>query len=689
MFLFKTKFIFIFLIFYCCLKYSAVNKDSLFKIIQSAKIQDTTKYYVYYDLGWEYIYSNTDSTFLFAQKAYTIAKKNRNKKNLPKVLNLLGAYFQIKTQYTRAIDYYQESLKIGEELKDPNIMLIAYGNIGSLYIVLGQFQKALYYQLKSLAIAEKNNKKDHLASIYNNLCLIYNTFKDYKKSVEYGDKSFEIYKSINDKNGICSATGNIGNAYHGLMNYDKALSYHKICYNTATEINNTYEEVRSLLDIGKVYEAKKNYKEALKYLIKGKSAAEINKDNSILLGIYMGLYTCYKQLGDKDKALENFELYAKINEIIKENIQEEEVNKKVIQFEFNKKTVSDSLKNDAERKYKDIILKANIAQIDKDRILKIVLTLGLLFFIGFGVLIFNRFRITSKQKIIIEAKNKQTEEQKLIIEEKQKEILDSINYAKRIQNALLDNFDSVNKFFSDAFILLKPKDIVSGDFYWLSKKIIEQNISASHSTVEELFFIAVCDSTGHGVPGGFMSLLNTSYLSEAINEKSIYEPHKIFDYVRDRLINTISKNDQKDGFDGVLMCFNKTFSYKNKQLLNTEIKLSYAAAHNSPVLVRNNQLINLEKNKMPVGFGERKENFSLFTYPIHKNDIIYVFTDGYADQFGGPKGKKFLLKQLLDSLLTVSHLDLNQQSEKLNIILEDWKGNLSQVDDVLIIGIRI
>ena len=689
MFLQKIKFIFTFILLVYCCKATAINKDSLFKVINSPTANDTSKYNAYYELGWEYIYSNPDSTYLFAKKAFVISNKLRDKRNQPKILNLLGALFQVKADYIQAIDYYQKSLKIGEELNNSDVMLTAYGNIGSLYIILGQHARAKEYQLKSMAIAEKNNKEEKLVSIYNNLSLIYNEFKDYKKGVEYGEKSLSISKKLNDKNYICMATGNIGNAYQGMQNYDKALDYFFQCYKNSVEINNTYEQVNSLMDIAEIYLIKKNYSDALKYYSLGKKAAQENNDPASVRGALYGLYQAYKKMNKKDEALKNYELYQDVSSQINKNEKEEEVNKKVIEFEFNKKAVSDSLKNDAERRYKDIILKSNKAQIEKDKILKIVLTLSLVFFIAFGILIFNRFRITRKQKVIIEIKSKQTEEQKLIIEEKQKEILDSINYAKRIQDSLLDNFDSVNKFFSDAFILLKPKDIVSGDFYWLSKKIVKKKINENQSVIEELFFIAVCDSTGHGVPGGFMSLLNASYLSEAINERNIYEPNKIFDYVRDRLINTMSKNNQKDGFDGVLMCFNKTFTFENKQVINTELKLTYAAAHNAPVIVRKNELINLEKNKMPVGIGERKENFSLFTYPIEKNDTIYIFTDGYADQFGGPKGKKFLLNRLLKSLADMGDLTLEQQSDHLITKFENWKGDLLQVDDVCLVGIRI
>lgn len=656
----------IFCSFFLGLTFSfAGNKDSLIKVINSPTSPDSAIFKAYYELGWELIYSNSDTTYLLAKKAFLLVKKNKDKKNQPKILNLLGGYFQIKTDYLQAIDYYQKSLKIGEELKDPDAMLVAIGNIGALYILLGQHQKALEYQLKSKAIAEKNNRLDKLASIYNNLCLIYNEFKDYKKGVEYGNKSLEIYKKLNDRNGVCAATGNIGNIYEGQKKYDKALQYFLICYQISLETENTYEEVKSMMDIGQIYFIKKNYPEALKFYMKAMDLAKSNEDDANLKSAYFGLYETYKKLGEKEKALENYEAFNKISDQIQKDEKEEEVNKKVMEFEFNKRAVRDSVKNAEEGKIKDLLIYANKIQIEKDQILKIVLTIGLLLVIGFGALIFNRFRITRKQKQIIELKNKQTEEQKEIIENKNKEILDSINYAKRIQYTLLAHKDFLTENMPNHFVLYKPKDIVSGDYYWAVKK-------------DHLFYLACCDSTGHGVPGAFMSLLNIGFLSEAINEKNITEPHKIFNYARERLINSISKEEQKDGFDGVLICINQF-----------DKSISYAGANIAPVLISDNTLHELPYDKMPVGKGENENSFTLHHINYKPLDTLYLFTDGYADQFGGPRGKKFKYKQLEDLFLEIDSFSSDVQKIKLENAFMNWKGTLEQIDDVLIMGIKL
>lgn len=251
-----------------------------------------------------------------------------------------------------------------------------------------------------------------------------------------------------------------------------------------------------------------------------------------------------------------------------------------------------------------------------------------------------------------------------IIEEKQKEILDSINYAKRIQYTLLAHKDVLQQNLSDYFLIFKPKDIVSGDFYWATQH-------------NDKFYLAVCDSTGHGVPGAFMSLLNIGFLSEAIKEKDLLQPNEVLNYVRQRLIDTISKDEQKDGMDAILLCFDKVNGV-----------VTYSAANNQAVIVKNNEIKLLFKDKMPVGKGESTKSFNLYTLDIVKGDTVYLYTDGFADQFGGPKGKKLKYKTLNELLLKNSSLHLSIQAELLTDEFIRWKGDLEQVDDVCLMGIK-
>lgn len=267
--------------------------------------------------------------------------------------------------------------------------------------------------------------------------------------------------------------------------------------------------------------------------------------------------------------------------------------------------------------------------------------------------------------------------QKAIIEAKNKDITDSIQYAKKIQLALMSETQLFTDTFKDNFILFKPKDIVSGDFYWATKKIAAVVNEKGELENHELFYLAVCDSTGHGVPGAFMSVLNISYLNEAINEKNITAPNEVFNFVREKLTTNLGKSEQKDGFDGTLICVNGTTG-----------ELTYSAALNSPILISEKTMIELKCDRMPVGSGERQDKFSLNTVNVKKGDRLYIYTDGYADQFGGPRGKKFMSKKLNEFIQSISGLSLSKQSDLLVRIFEDWKGNLEQIDDVCIIGLK-
>jgi len=251
------------------------------------------------------------------------------------------------------------------------------------------------------------------------------------------------------------------------------------------------------------------------------------------------------------------------------------------------------------------------------------------------------------------------------IAENSKQITDSIKYAKRIQYTLLANEGLLKNNLSEYFILYKPKDIVSGDFYWATSK-------------NDSFYLAACDSTGHGVPGAFMSLLNISFLNEAINERAILQPNEICDHVRKRLIENISQEGGQDGMDGALVCLDRK---KNK--------LSFAAAHNAPILVRKNTVIEFDADKMPIGKGVRSDNFKQQAIDVEPGDLFYLYTDGYTDQFGGPKGKKFKYKQMKALLQSICNQPLNEQKKILDDIISNWKGELEQTDDILLIGFKI
>jgi ligand-binding sensor domain-containing protein/serine phosphatase RsbU (regulator of sigma subunit) len=279
-----------------------------------------------------------------------------------------------------------------------------------------------------------------------------------------------------------------------------------------------------------------------------------------------------------------------------------------------------------------------------------------------------------KEKNILETKVKErTEElnvEKHKVEEAHKDMRDSIFYAKRIQSAVIPSEEDLKKLLPGSFILFKPKDIVSGDFYWLTEK-------------EDYIFYAVADCTGHGVPGGFMTMLGNGLLNEIVNEHHVTEPAEILNKLRDKIITSLKQTgksgENKDGMDIVLFRINKKTN-----------ELCYAAANNGFIIVNNGIATEYNGDKQPVGiYGDEIKPFRQFNVQLHKGDSLYSFTDGYPDQFGGPKGKKFKYKALNELLVSIAHLDGYYQQEKLEAAFNAWRGDLEQVDDVCIIGIKI
>jgi serine phosphatase RsbU (regulator of sigma subunit) len=280
-------------------------------------------------------------------------------------------------------------------------------------------------------------------------------------------------------------------------------------------------------------------------------------------------------------------------------------------------------------------------------------------------------KVTRELENKVEERTTEINFQKKIIEQRNRDIVESIRYAKRIQEAILPEKQELLTFFPESFILYEPKDIVSGDFYWTLNR-------------NDHVFYAIADCTGHGVPGGFMSMLAISLMNEIVIEKGMDEPADILNMLRVKIIlalkQTGASGENKDGMDMIFCRFNKK-----------DNTLTYAAANNPLWIVRNGEMLVFPADKQPVGVNmvDAVESFNQHTIQLQKNDCIYAITDGYADQFGGPKGKKFSHKRLKDLLVNISGKDMNAQHETLGSTLKEWKGNLEQVDDISLAGIRI
>lgn len=418
---------------------------------------------------------------------------------------------------------------------------------------------------------------------------------------------------------------------------------------------------------------------------------EILKQKALLDSLDKEIIEKEKTLNEKQKVLE--QQFAQINrqqgeisvqrKTILTQQQEVQVQKDTLENQKAKiaiqlSRIDDQLKRISDQDNK---IKVQIEAIEKQKLLLYFVLFALLLVSILGYYIYRGYKIKKEANIKLEEKNRTISLQKDEIEEQRdvaaaqrdqiayqkKHITDSIMYAKRIQTALIPSLE----LFSDQlehFVLYKPLAIVSGDFYWVNRK-------------DNLQIIIAADCTGHGVPGAFMSMLGVTMLNEIVNGKNIVMPHEIIENLREGVIKSLKQvaeeDSVKDGMD-IAICvvdFDKDILY-------------YAGANNPLYLIRDRELVHYRADKMPVAIHYKMGPFTLQTIELKKGDTFYIFSDGYADQFGGPREKKFMSMKLKETLVAMSDEPMLKQGERLNEIFEEWRGDNPQVDDVILIGVR-
>jgi serine phosphatase RsbU (regulator of sigma subunit) len=523
--------------------------------------------------------------------------------------------------------YLFKALDLSKKIHNKRVESKCYNIYANLLIDENKTDSALYYYNKSLVIAKEINLKHLQAKVLSNIGSVYRDKDDYANAIIYADYSVKLNTEIGDYKFLAADYITLGWIYSEMNDLKKSKEY----FLKALELSKDKfvdSEINSYKGLAFLYSKLNQFNEAFKYHVKytSKKDSIYNFENS-------------KQLGD-----------------IKTN------------FEVEKK--------EAELKAEQEKIQMIAVQEKKQQQIIIIGVLGLLLVVViFSIFLFNRFKITDRQKKIIALKSQETEKQKLLVEEKQKEIIDSIRYAKRIQNAILPQALELNKYLPDNFVLYLPKDIIAGDFYWM------------HVSDDGKIFIAAADSTGHGVPGTIVSIVCSNALDKAVKEFKIKDTGKILDKTTELVLETFAKSgeDINDGMDISLLCIDK---------LNQ--KVFWSGANNSLLyrspfedFKKENVLQKIKPNKQPIGKSENQIPFKTHEIPYNEGTIFYLMTDGYQDQFGGPSGKKFKYKQLEEIILKNCNLPLHQQSEVLNHTFFTWKDNLEQVDDVTIIGIKI
>jgi tetratricopeptide (TPR) repeat protein len=607
-----------------------------------------------------------------------------NKSGIAGSLNNIGIIYKIQGNYAKAIESYTQSLKMKEEIGDKEGIASTLNNIGNIYNDQGDYAKAIEYYTQSLKISEEIGDKEGIASTLNNIGNIYNDQGDYAKAIEYYTQSLKIREEIGNKNGIAMSLNNIGTIHDLQGNYAKAMDYYTQSLKIREEIGDKKGIASSLHNIGIIYHDQGESAKAFKY---SQLSLTIAQEIGAALRIKeaaSSLWEINKKLGRYKESLDMYELFIATRDSMESEANQKAVIQQEYKYAYEKQAAADSITNAEAGKVKDALLTVEKAENKQHQLEATAQKQQAYFLYGglglallFGGFIFNRFRVTSKQKGIIEQQKgkvettlQEVEHQKEIIEEAHKEITDSIDYAERIQRSFLATKEILDTNLKDYFVFFKPKDVVSGDFYWADL--------LSNGT----FALVNADSTGHGVPGAIMSILNISSIEGAIKEGAT-TPHEIFNKTRKSIIKRLQKDGSpeggKDGMDASIVCFD----FENK-------KLTYTAAQNPIWIIRDGNLTEIKPEKMPIGKHQFDHMpFEGGEFNMQKGDQIYTLTDGFQDQFGGPKGKKFMVKKMREYVLSISHLPMTEQHQKLNEAFSDWKGEVEQVDDVCVIGIKI
>lgn len=664
-------------------------------------------------LASEYKNNEPNTAEKYATKALSLSQTIQYKKGQANSYHLLGMINSYLSNNDKALEYYMFSLKLNQERDDKRAMSTSYNNIGLIYYNQGNYEKALKYYLISLQMDESLNDQKGMASSYNNVGLIYWAQNNLDKAQEYFQKAVVIYAQMNDKKGLGGAYSNIGGVAYYKGKADVAILYFQKSYDFYKEINYKTGCATALTNISEILTEQKKYDEALKF---ANEAIEIHKELGNKSDMTYGLLAVAKNYSDQKQYAKSIDKLKEVIELAKEvNAQKQlsqaylmsaqtfsQMNdfKQAYSYFQEYSAIKDSMftkessaqiaemntKYDTDKKSKEIELlkkESEIQQLNqaaeksRNSIIRNSLIVGCLFVIILVIVLYNRNQVKQKANIALADKNKSIEEQKEQIqlqhaqlEHKNKEITDSINYAKNLQLAILPPDNQVKRLLPDSFVLYKPKDIVSGDFYWVEEW-------------GDSILVAAADCTGHGVPGAFMSIVGSNLLQQAVNVYGLTKPALILNNVNKNISRMLHQSEDsssvKDGMDIALISIQKGTT-----------KVEYAGAFNPMWIVRNGQLQEIAPNKHPVGafLDEELKQFTNHELELQKGDTIYIFTDGYADQFGGPKGKKFKYSQLKDALLQNNHLSMHNQKAFLNDRIESWKGNLEQIDDILIIGIK-
>ena len=655
------------------------TEGELLKIVQLSPVYKE-KVKALYALA-ELYDDDPDKKRIYLQTVLKLAQAEKKQYDVGQAYNSLGLNEEESGNYKEALQYFQNAVEVFEKLRDVKEAANNEVCIGVIHWYLGNLSKALEYYEKAYEKHKKLKNKLGQARSLGNMAIIYDDMKQKEKALATYEKALPIFIELNDSTAIASCYDNMGLVYKALRQFKEAEGYMKTALNIRSINKDEGGICASYINLGDLSLAQRKFREAIDYSSKSLEMARSIKSPIDIKFSFYNLYTAYRGLNQFEKAFDYIEKYMEIKDSIAGESKARQINELETKYKTEKKE-----REIIEMKRKKEIDDRNRAEKEKEhaeerkrqRLNNIMLIIVAVFIAILAIFMYWRFREKRKTAQLLEARNQEIEHQKLLVENannelelKNRDITDSIVYASRIQDAIFPPADYIQSLLPQSFILFRPKDIVSGDFYWMDEKD------------DDLYF-AVVDCTGHGVPGAFMSIVGFSLLKQAIHEHKKVTPAQILDQVNINLSETLRQNginaEVKDGMDITLFKWNKKS--------NT---YEFAAANHHVYIISNGELKSVSGDKQPIGafMGNHIKGFTNHHLDLNKGDMLYLFTDGYADQFGGPRNKKFKYKQMEELITTLAHMPLEDQKVELATTIVNWQGEFEQNDDICIMGIRI
>ncbi|MFT7611871.1 MAG: serine phosphatase RsbU (regulator of sigma subunit)/Tfp pilus assembly protein PilF [Parvicellaceae bacterium] len=692
---------------------------------------------IYYDGVSEYTKAKS-----LIDSAFAINLRLKDKGGVDACISSLGIIYYHQGKYVEALEKYQQVIKLYEESGELHKQAQFIGNIGGIYSALGQTEKGLAYYKEGLAVSRKSGDEKSIALSLNNYGSLLFETGDYVDAETILEEALVIKEKLNDKGSMAYVLQSLSAVYVQTGKPDKSREYLERAIILFEEVGNQIGLSTVYYNLARKYNDSDTAK-AIELYLKAYDLANRSSNFELMHKTALMLGTRYYQTGDFKSSAEFTYLYAKIRDSIFETdrmsalsemetkYQTEKKQKEIELLNKDNQLKSSELKSSREeelRKAKEVELlnkeqemstmllaktKAeNIAKqkenevltLDKDiktaqletseakqaksqaeadklnalnkkrNIQLIAAAIGFFLLAILAVLVLRGYRQKKKANAQLEKKNDSITKQKFeielqkdVIEEKSKDITDSIVYAKRIQEAILPPFRLMKELLPEHFLHYKPKDIVAGDFYWLEQ-------------VENSIIFAAADCTGHGVPGAMVSVVCNNAMNRAVREFGLNDPGLILDKTRILVADQFGKGDEdvKDGMDIALCSLNGN-------------ELKYSGANNPLWIIRKDgeEIEEIKATKQAIGKVDDPVPFTTHFIQLEKGDTFYVFSDGFADQFGGEKGKKFKSANFKRLLLSIQNGAMDDQCSVLDESFEAWRGDLEQLDDVCIIGVRI